>query len=378
MKILALRAVDAMESRVPLTPDSVRKLVTLGLAVLVPSGLGECCGWCDEDFTEAGAAISTDDAIGDADVVLGIVPPNPDTFQAMKAGALYVGFLDPIMNPARVQAIREAGLSAVAMEFIPRSTFAQKMDALSSQASLAGYAAVLLAANALPQILPMMMTPAGTLKPARVLVIGVGVAGLQAIATAKRLGARVDAYDTRPEVAEQVRSLGARFAEVDLGETGATQEGYAKALNDEQKAAQQAAMAALVAESDVVITTAQVFGRRAPQIVTDAMIATMRPGSVVVDGAVDSGGNVEGIVVGETVQRHGVTVIGVPHLARRVPVHASEMYGANLVNLLSHIWDPETEALALNTDDVTMEACLIIQEGTLRNELIRAGQEASS
>ncbi len=377
VKVFAQHATDCTEPRVPLSPDAVRKLVSLGMTVQIPSDFGKSCGWHDADFTAAGAILSSPDAIGDADVVLGILPPTPNDFQRMKAGALYIGFLDPFADPERVQAVMAARLSAIAMELVPRTTLAQKMDALSSQANLAGYVAVLQAANALGQILPMMMTPAGTLKPARVLVIGVGVAGLQAIATAKRLGARVEAFDTRPEVAEQVRSLGARFVEVDLGETGSTRDGYAKALTEAQREAQQAAMAEVVAQVDVVITTAQVFGRRAPQIITDAMIASMKPGSVIVDGAVDSGGNVEGVSAGETVQRHGVTVIGLPHLARKVPVHASQMYAANLANLLTHFWDQETQSLSLDTEDEIMDGCLIVQEGTLRNEMIRTSQEAT-
>lgn len=377
MKVLAFNTTDSEESRVPLSPDAVGKLVTLGMAISIPPTFGESCGWSDQAFTERGALIAPSDAIGDVDVVLGIAPPDVATLRAMKAGALYVGFLEPFGGMERVQALMEARLNAIAMEFIPRTTLAQKMDALSSQANLAGYVAVVKAANALAQILPMMMTPAGTLKPARVLVIGVGVAGLQAIATAKRLGARVEAFDTRPEVAEQVRSLGAKFVAVDLGETGATEDGYAKALSEAQREKQVAVMADVVAQSDIVITTAQVFGRRAPQIVTDAMIASMRPGSVIVDAAVDSGGNVEGVVAGETIQRHGVTVIGAPHLARGVPVHASQMYAANLVNLLTHFWDAETQCLSLDTDDAIMDAALVVRDGALRNELIRAHEETS-
>jgi NAD(P) transhydrogenase subunit alpha len=257
------------------------------------------------------------------------------------------------------------------MELIPRTTLAQKMDALSSQANLAGYAAVLLGSSRLAQILPMMMTPAGTIKPARVFVIGVGVAGLQAIATATRLGARVDAFDTRPVVEEQVKSLGARFVKANLGETGQTKDGYAQALTEEQQAMQRAAMADVVAESNLVITTAQVFGRKAPVIVTDAMIQRMRPGSVIVDVAVDSGGNVEGITPGEITESHGVTLVALPHLAREVPVDASEMYAANLANLIEHFWDRENTMIRLDTSDEIMAGCLVVHNGEIRDERFR-------
>jgi len=376
VKLFAPRGTDTSETRVALSPDAIRKLSQLGVEIHLAPDLGASCGWSDDLLSDAGAAIARDEsAIGDADLVVGLERPAPDLLRAMKPGALYLGYLDPLNAPEVVDALLAAKLNAIAMEFIPRTTLAQKMDALSSQANLAGYVSVLIGANTLGQILPMMMTPAGTLKPAQVFVIGVGVAGLQAIATAKRLGARVHAFDTRPDVAEQVKSLGAKFVEVDLGETGQTKDGYAQELTDAQRERQQEAMAAVVAQSDLVITTAQVFGRRAPVLITDAMLAAMRPGGVVVDGAVDSGGNVEGVVAGETVARHGVKVVGVPHLARRVPVHASQMYGANIYNLIEHFWDKETGALRLDIADEIMDGCLIVQDGTLRNDMIRQARE---
>lgn len=376
MKLFAPKGDPGDEPRVPLSPETVKKLVRLGLEVHLESGLGDLCGWADSVFEDSGAHSCSGDAIGDADYVVGLAVPDPALIQSMKPGACYIGYLDPLNRPDVVDALVAGKLHAIAMEFIPRTTLAQKMDALSSQANLAGYVSVLQGANALGQILPMMMTPAGTLKPARVFVIGVGVAGLQAIATAKRLGARVEAFDTRPAVAEQVRSLGAKFVEVDLGETGETKDGYARELTEEQRAKQQAAMAAVVAQSDLVITTAQVFGRRAPVLVTDAMLAAMRPGSVVVDGAVDSGGNVEGVVADAVSECHGVKVVGLSHLARQVPVHASQMFGANVVNLIEHFWDEEQGAMSLDTADEIMDGCLIVRDGELRNEMIRQRREA--
>ena len=246
------------------------------------------------------------------------------------------------------------------------------MDALSSQANLAGYVMVILAARQLNKILPMMMTPAGTIAPARVFVIGAGVAGLQAIATAKRLGARVEAFDTRPVVAEQVRSLGGKFVEIDLGETGQTKDGYAKALTEEQLELQKQGQKKVIAQSDIVITTAQLFGRKAPVIVTKDMVEAMRPGSVVVDMAVESGGNVEGSKAGEIVDINGVSVIGLGNLPSEVSRNASEMYSANLYNLVDEFWDKEGDAgLVLNPEDDIIQGCLITRDGELVNEVIK-------
>jgi NAD(P) transhydrogenase subunit alpha len=253
---------------------------------------------------------------------------------------------------------------------LPRITLAQKMDVLSSQASLAGYAAIIAAASTLDRIFPMMMTPAGTLKPVRVFVIGVGVAGLQAIATARRLGARVEAFDTRPAVEEQVQSLGAKFVKIDLGETGQTAQGYARELTPEQLAKQREVMAQHCAKADVVITTAQVFGRKAPLIVTNQMVEQMQPGSVIVDMAVESGGNVEASQAGETVERNGVRIIGLRNLPGRVARHASEMYANNLVNLLEHFWDKEAKAFRLNLEDEILKHSVLTHDGQIVNQTI--------
>jgi NAD(P) transhydrogenase subunit alpha len=265
----------------------------------------------------------------------------------------------------------EHDLAAFAMELIPRSTIAQKMDALSSQASLAGYVAVLVAAERAPRVLPMMSTPAGTISPARVFIIGAGVAGLQAIATARRLGARVEAFDVRPEVEEQIKSLGAKFIKVELGETGSTQQGYAKQLSEEQLNRQREVMAKQCALSDIVITTAQVFGRKAPLIITTEMVNGMKPGSVVLDMAVESGGNVECSKLNEEVWVNDVHIIGIPQLARYVPVHASQVYSSNLCSLVEHGWNKETNQLNLDSEDEVMRSGLIIRNHEVRHETVR-------
>lgn len=376
LKIFAPKGCLPDEPRVALTPQAVKRLTGLGFDVQITPGFGNTCGWSDLDFTDAGATLAQT-GLETADIVLGLVPPTTAVADSMRAGALYIGYLDPFASENAIDGFARRGVNAIAMELIPRTTLAQKMDALSSQANLAGYAAVLLGASHLGQILPMMMTPAGTLKPARVFVIGVGVAGLQAIATAKRLGARVDAFDTRPVVEEQVKSLGAKFVKVDLGETGETRDGYAVELTEEQRAREQEAMASVLAESNLVITTAQVFGRRAPLIVTEAMIRRMRPGSVIVDGAVDSGGNVEGITHGGITERNGVTLVGLPHLSRQVPVHASEMYAANLVNLIEHFWNKASGELKLDRNDEIMSGCLAVHDGACCNEMLLKRRESN-
>ncbi len=264
------------------------------------------------------------------------------------------------------------------MELIPRSTYAQKMDALSSQASLAGYAAVVIAAERIDKSLPMMSTPAGTIAPARVFVVGAGVAGLQAIATAKRLGARVEAYDTRPVVKEQVQSLGARFLEIDVGETGQTEQGYAKALTDEQLEMQRRQMAKVCAGSDVIVTTAQVFGRAAPKIITAEMVAGMRPGAVIVDLAASTGGNVEGTVAdSEVLTDNGVRIVGLGNFPAEVARDASQMYANNVYFLIEHAFDKEAGAMKLDTGDDVIGAALLTHQGEIRDERVRGVLEGS-
>jgi len=334
-------------------------------------GLGS--GYRDGEYTEAGAGVSSDRAgmLGGADIVLRIRKPDLEEVSLLKSGCVHISYLDPFNEHELVRAFQARGVTSISMEMIPRTTRSQKMDALSSQASLAGYVTVLLAALRLPSIFPMMMTPAGTLKPARVFIIGAGVAGLQAIATARRLGARVTAFDTRPVVKEQVESLGARFLEIDLGETGQTEGGYAVELTPEQIERQRRAQKDTIADSDVVITTAQVFGRKPPVIVTRDMMEGMRPGSVVVDMAAETGGNVEGSVPDETVELNGVTVIGQGNLPNRVCRDASQMYASNLFNLIDDNWDEETKSLRIDFEDDILPGCIVTHGGEVTNETVR-------
>lgn len=370
MKIFIPKEASTGEGQVPLLPPDVEKLVKKGADIEIESGLGEMCNFTDEQYVKAGAVIAKNRAGGlaAADMVLRRHKPVPDEVCRLKDGSIHVSYLDPFNEKRLVQALAEHGVSALSMEMIPRTTLAQKMDALSSQASLAGYAAVILAAERLARIFPMMMTPAGTIQPARVFIIGAGVAGLQAIATAKRLGARVEAFDTRPVVAEQVKSLGARFVEVDLGETGQTKEGYARGLTPEQLQKQRDAMAKVCAQADVVITTAQVFGRKAPLIVTKDMIAGMKPGSLVIDMAVESGGNVEGSVRGQEIMVNGVNIIGLENLPARVALNANQMYSANLTSLVEHFWSSDTRCFELNLDDDILKGCLVTHNKEIRHD----------
>ena len=383
MKLFVPREADATETRAPLVPEAVGKLTALGAAVEIEAGLGQSVECTDDVYLAAGATVSSnrDTSLSAADLVIRLGKPLPDDVGRLKSGCIHISLLDPFRERRLTATLATAGVSAICMELIPRTTLAQKMDALSSQASLGGYVAVILAAERLGKIFPMMMTPAGTIAASRVFIIGAGVAGLQAIATARRLGARVEAYDTRPAVEEQVQSLGARFVKIDVGETGQTRDGYAKALTEEQLQTQREAMAKHCAMADVVITTAQVFGREAPRIITAEMIAGMNPGSVVVDMAVETGGNVEGSRLDEEVDMHGVRVIGLCRLPARVAVHASQMYASNVVNLIDHFWDKETKVMNLDLEDEIIQGCLLTHEGQVRNEAIRqliaADKEAS-
>lgn len=360
------------ENRTAITPKIVNKIVSIGIDVQVESGIGAHINFVDEDYAKEGASIITNkqESLGKADIVMRLNKPPKDELPYLKQGSLHISFLDPFRELQLVKDLAVTNVSAISMEMIPRISLAQEMDALSSQANLAGYYAVILAAARLDKILPMMMTPSGTIPPARVLVIGAGVAGLQAIATAKRLGARVEAFDTRPTAEEQVRSLGVKFVRVDLGETGQTEQGYAKALTPEQIDKQRKALAKVCAKSDLVITTAQLFGKKAPVIVTQQMVEAMRPGSVIVDMAVETGGNVEYSVLGEEVIHNGVRVIGLPNLAGYVPIHASEAYANNLYHLLNHCWNQEEKKLNLNTDDAILQSCLLTYQGKVINPTI--------
>jgi NAD(P) transhydrogenase subunit alpha len=369
MKAFVCREKRPLETRVSLDPAAVSRWVKLGASVVVETGAGEASGHPDAEYVKVGAEISTggDGGLEGADWVLRVRPPEVGELMRQKRGSVAMGFMDPFGGRDRIEAMVGAGVSGVCMELIPRTTLAQKMDALSSQANLAGYAAVLMASNRLDSILPMMMTPAGTISPAKVFIVGVGVAGLQAIATARRLGARVEAFDTRPVVEEQVRSLGAKFVKIDIGETGQTEQGYAKELTAEQVAMQQAGMAKVCAGSDIVITTAKVFGRKAPRLLTAEMVSGMRPGSVVVDLAAESGGNVEGTRVDEeVVLENGVRLLGWGAPECQVPRHASQVYAANLTAFLEHFWNAETKAPDLGREDEILKGCLLVHGGVVQ------------
>ena len=360
------------EKRVALIPSSVERLVKKGAALSVESGLGVSIHASDEAYKKAGAHIADRSSIlSSSDIILRLRKPPLEEIARLKKGAIHISFFDPFSESQLLEAFVRSGVSAISMEMIPRTTLAQKMDALSSQANLAGYVSVVLAAERLTKIIPMMTTPAGTIAPARVFIIGAGVAGLQAIATARRLGARVEAFDTRPVVEEQVLSLGAKFVKIDLGETGQTKDGYAKALTPEQLQKQREGMAKVCSTADIVITTAQLFGRKAPVIVTKDMIARMHPGSIVVDIAVESGGNVEGSQLDKEVDINGVRVIGLGNLPGHVAVHASQMYSSNLVNLIESFWNTEQKAFTLDTASELIKGCLITHQGQIVNEQIK-------
>lgn len=376
MRIVTVKSHDPLEKRVALTPQTVQKLNKLGVSVAVPTGLGTHLGFLDDAYRSAGAEIVQEVNVGTEDALV-VVKVEKEMLESLPSGATLIGLLEPFQNPELIRALQEKNISSYCMELIPRTTYAQKMDALSSQASLAGYVAVIKAADVISKVLPMMTTPAGTISPAKVFVLGVGVAGLQAIATAKRLGARVEAYDTRPVVAEQVQSLGAKFVNIDVGETGQTEQGYAKALTEEQLERQRQQLAKVCAGSDIVITTAQVFGRAAPRLMTKEMVQGMNPGSVIVDLAASTGGNVEGTVPGRSIDINGVTIIGLNNFPGEVAKDASQMYANNVVNLIDHAWNKETQSLSANLEDDIIKSVLLTHGGVIRDERVKARVEGT-
>ena len=361
------------ESRATILPESLKKIVDSGLDVLVEKGLASNINISDNLYIEAGARLVEDIAktLASADIICRLNKPTLDQISLMKEGAIHISFLDPFNESELVEAFVNARVTSISMELVPRITRAQKMDALSSQANLGGYAAVIEASRCLAKAFPMMMTAAGTISPSRVFVVGVGVAGLQAIATAKRLGARVDAFDTRPVVEEQVQSLGAKFVKIDIGETGQTDQGYAKELTSDQIKKQQEGMKKICSQSDVVITTAQVFGRPAPKIITKEMVSAMKPGSVIVDMAVSTGGNVEGSISDSIQDVKGVKIIGMSNLPGEVAYHASQVYGTNIYNMIEEFWNPETKSFSIDTSDEILSGCLVTHEGHVVNKLLK-------
>jgi NAD(P) transhydrogenase subunit alpha len=356
--------IRAGETRVAATPETVKKLAGSGHhKLLVQSGAGAGCSIPDSEFAAAGAAIvhSAAEAYG-SDIVLKVRGPEPGELAMLKSGGILIALLAPYKKNG-IEAIARTGVTAFAMESLPRISRAQSMDVLSSQANVGGYKAVMLAANAYQRLMPMMMTAAGTIKAARVVIMGVGVAGLQAIATAKRLGAVVEATDVRPETKEQVESLGAKFVEVPLTEAekelAKGQGGYAREMGDDYKKRQAALIAERIKQADIVITTALIPGRPAPVLVTEAMVKTMKPGSVIVDMAVEHGGNCPLSELDKTVVKHGVQIIGIANLPALVPTDASALYARNLLNFLNLLLDPKTGQLKLNREDEVIAGSLV-------------------
>ena len=369
MKIAIPKERRAGETRVAATPDTVKKYVGLGLDVVVETGAGAGSDIPDADYQAAGAALAPgfDAAVADADVLLTVRGLDGDQLQGLKSGAVLAGILNPHGERERLDAYAQAGVTGFAMEFMPRITRAQSMDVLSSQSNLAGYKAVLDACAEFGRAMPMMMTAAGTIAPARVFVMGAGVAGLQAIATARRLGAIVSATDVRPVAKEQVESLGATFVMVESEETAEaeTAGGYAREMSEDYKRRQAELVAETLKKQDIVITTALIPGRPAPTLVTDEMVASMKPGSVIVDLAVEQGGNVVGSRPGEVVQAHGVTIVGHANVPGRLAADASALYAKNLLNFLTPLIDGESHALAIDWQDEIVAGTLVTKDGAI-------------
>ena len=371
MKIAVVRETAPGETRVAATPETVKKFIGLGAEVAVESGAGDSASISDADFEAAGATVGPRETLlGDADIILAINAPEAATLKGAKAGTVLVGALDPLRRREAIDAYASAGLEALAMEWMPRITRAQSMDILSSQSNLAGYKAVVDGASAYGRAFPMMMTAAGTISAARVFVMGVGVAGLQAIATARRLGAQVSATDVRSATKEQIQSLGAKpiFVENVAGIEGEGSGGYATEMSEEYQKAQAELVSGHIAKQDIVITTALIPGRPAPRLISDAQLASMRPGSVVVDLAADAGGNVECCVADQNVVKHGVTIIGATNLARSLAADSSALFSRNLFNFLSAFWDKEQGKLILPDDDEIVKAIRLTQGGKVVNE----------
>jgi NAD(P) transhydrogenase subunit alpha len=371
MRIAVPKEIREGEKRVALVPDIINKLTRLGYEVSIESGAGTHSQATDEDFKSAGASIVNGDVLKDADVVLSVSPLTPAQMSSLKNGALTISFLSPVTAVDSIEAAASAGVTAFSLELVPRISRAQSMDALTSQALCAGYRAVLVGAEMSPRFFPLLMTAAGTVTPAQVLVLGAGVAGLQAIATARRLGAVVSAYDVRPSSADEVKSMGATFIDLEL-EALEGAGGYAREMTPERAAKQRELLTPYIAKSHVVITTAAVPGRQAPQLMTQAMVDSMGPGTIIVDLAAETGGNVEGSKPGEVVvTKNGVRIWGGKDVPSQLPFHASSLYSRNVVNLLTLLTKPAAEgsALALNLDfeDEIINGAAVTHAGAKRN-----------
>jgi NAD(P) transhydrogenase subunit alpha len=376
MKLAVAKEIEMGENRVALIPDTVARLVKQGLEVWVEAGAGERSFFADEAYAAAGAKIIDDPYTlwGEADILVKVSPPQErdgrHEVDMLREGAVLVGFTNPLGNPTLAQKLAQRRITTLSMELIPRTTRAQSMDALSSQASVAGYQAALIAAAAAPKFFPMLTTAAGTIAPAKVFIIGAGVAGLQAIATARRLGAVVEAFDIRPAVKEEVQSLGAKFVEVKLDEETVADNGYAKEISEISKQKTQETIAEHVKMSDVVITTAQVPGRKAPLLVTEEMVAQMKPGSIIVDIAAEQGGNCACTQPGKDVRYNGVTIIGTINLPSSTPIHSSQMYAKNILTLLQYLINKQGE-FTLNFEDDIVKSTCVTHAGEIRNQKVQ-------
>ena len=379
MRVAVLKETRSAENRVALVPLGVKNLVQRGLTVTVQTGAGETSGVSDLMYREAGAEIaaSAQETLEDAKLILVVNPPSSNELAHLSEGSILVGFLDPLSDPDLVSRLIELKVTGISMELVPRITRAQSMDALSSQATVAGYKAVLLAANHLPKFLPMFTTAAGTIRPAKALILGAGVAGLQAIATARRLGAVVEAFDVRPAVKEQVESLGASFLESEEEVTAEGEGGYAKELTEDQHNKELELIGDALIDTDIVITTAQIPGREAPVLITEDMVKTMKYGSVIVDLAAESGGNCELSKAGETVLAHGVQILGPSNLPTSIPVHSSQMYSKNIVTLISEFLGDDGQ-LQLDFENDVVGPSTVTHGGEVRNERVQSAMHSNS
>ncbi|NNC73274.1 MAG: Re/Si-specific NAD(P)(+) transhydrogenase subunit alpha [Sphingomonadaceae bacterium] len=375
MKIAVLKESDPLETRVSATPDTVKKFIALGADMAVETGAGAKAGVADAAYEEAGATIGARaEVVGGADALFCVRGPETDTLAGAKKGALLIGALDPFNRGEAIKGYASAGIDALAMEWMPRITRAQSMDILSSQSNLAGYKAVLDAASEYGRAFPMMMTAAGTVSAAKCFVMGVGVAGLQAIATARRLGAQVSATDVRAATKEQIESLGAKavFVESVEGIEGEGTGGYATEMSEEYQKAQAELVSSHIAKQDIVITTALIPGKPAPRLISDAQLATMKPGSVIVDLAVEQGGNVEGAAAGEVAEVHGVKIVGHRNMAGRLAADASALFSRNLYNFLSAFWDEEAKKPVLPDDDELVQGIRLTKDGAIVHERLNS------
>ena len=379
MRVAVLKETRSAENRVALVPLGVKSLVKRGLTVTVQTGAGETSGVSDLMYRDAGAEIaaSAQETLEDAKLILVVNPPSSNELAHLSEGSILVGFLDPLSDPDLVSRLIELKVTGISMELVPRITRAQSMDALSSQATVAGYKAVLLAANHLPKFLPMFTTAAGTIRPAKALILGAGVAGLQAIATARRLGAIVEAFDVRPAVKEQVESLGASFLESEEEVTAEGEGGYAKELTEDQHSKELELIGSALIDTDIVITTAQIPGRKAPVLITEDMVKTMKYGSVIVDLAAESGGNCELSEAGETVLAHGVQILGPSNLPTSIPVHSSQMYSKNIVTLISEFISDDGQ-LQLDFENDVVGPSTVTHGGEIQNERVKSVMRSNS